>query len=100
MVNISERSLEETIERVLLENGPDARPKASHDLARERQPEYGEPSPSAPGGYRLRRPDEYDRELSLIPRDLIDFVQATQPKTWTRLQEHLPLRHETDSSNG
>jgi len=87
MVDISERSLEETIERSLLAGGPDAVPGGA-SIARERQPDYGEPWPATPGGYRLRRPEEYDRSLCLIPRDAIDFVIATQPKTWQRLEEH------------
>ena len=75
MVDISERSLEETIEPTLLAGGPDARTRAV--VARERPAEYGEPWPAAPGGYRLRRPDEYDRSLCLIPRDVVDFIVAT-----------------------
>lgn len=86
MVDISERSLEETIERTLLAGGPDAR--AGAGVARERPPDYGEPWPAAPGGYRLRTPEEYDRRLCVIPRDAIDFIMATQPKVWQRLQEH------------
>jgi hypothetical protein len=31
---------------------------------------------------------EYDRALCLIPRDAVDFVLATQPKSWQRLSEH------------
>lgn len=80
MVDISERSLEETIERALLAGGPDAEAASSTPRVRERPPDYGEPWPAAPGGYRLRRPEEYDRALCLIARDLLDFVQATQPK--------------------
>jgi len=87
MVDISERSLEETIERALLAGGPDAIPDPLANRVMDRT-EYGEPWPAAPGGYRLRSPDEYDRGLCLIPRDVVDFVHATQPKMWQRLQEH------------
>lgn len=31
--------------------------------------------------------DEYDRALCLIPRDVLDFVYATQPKGWARLRQ-------------
>ncbi|HHV55572.1 MAG TPA: type I restriction endonuclease subunit R [Firmicutes bacterium] len=41
-----------------------------------------------PGGYHKRRPDEYDRVLCLIPRDVVDFVLATQPKEWAKLKQH------------
>ncbi len=88
MVNISERSLEETIERSLLAGGPDALPVSGPAGAAEAPPDYGEPWPAAPGGYRLRRPEAYDRALCLIPQDAVDFVVATQPKMWQRLQEH------------
>ncbi|MBA2257298.1 MAG: type I restriction endonuclease subunit R, partial [Acidobacteria bacterium] len=87
MVDISERSLEETIQRLLLAGGPDA-DGSGPSVARERPSDYGEPWPAAPGGFRLRTSDDYDRLLCLIPRDAIDFVLATQPKIWQRLQEH------------
>jgi len=40
------------------------------------------------GGYHRREPEEYDRQLCLIPRDVLDFVYATQAKEWTRLKQH------------
>ena len=86
MVDISERSLEATIEQALLANGPDALPPPEW-VAKEQRAEYGEPWPAAPGGYRRRTATEYHQELCLIPRDVLDFVMATQPKTWKRLQE-------------
>jgi type I restriction enzyme R subunit len=82
--DISERSFEETIECALLAGGPDAcagRP----GIVREPAPGYGD---AIPGGYHRRRPEDYDRALCLVPRDLLDFVVATQPKTWERLKEH------------
>jgi len=48
-------------------------------------PPYGE---YPPGGYRKRAPEEYDQALCLIPRDVIDFIIATQPKEWERLKQH------------
>jgi len=30
----------------------------------------------APGGYRKRKPEDYDRALCLVPRDVLDFVLA------------------------
>jgi type I site-specific restriction-modification system R (restriction) subunit len=41
-----------------------------------------------PGGYRKRLPEDYDRGLCLVPRDVVDFVLATQPKEWQKLGQH------------
>src|SRR5437773_9753280 len=30
----------------------------------------------------------YDRTLCLLPRDVVDFVLATQPKEWKKLEQH------------
>ena len=48
-----------------------------------------------PGGYQKRRDEDYDRALCLIPRDVLDFVLATQPQEWKRLSPSItgqPLR--------
>lgn len=45
-------------------------------------------SPYQPGGYYRRRPDEYDRARRLIPRDVIDFITATQPREWEKLKQY------------
>jgi type I restriction enzyme R subunit len=82
---ISERSFEEAIERALLRGGPDAAPNGDAPAVREAPPEFGE---TPPGGYHRRRPEDYDRTLCLIPRDVLDFVLATQPKEWNRLAQH------------
>ena len=81
---ISERSFEEAIECALLQHGPDA---CADDRAavRETPPPYGD---TPPGGYRRRKPEDYDRALCLLPRDVVDFVLATQPKEWQRLEQH------------
>lgn len=81
---ISERSLEDTIECGLLQHGPDAC-AADTTLVRETPPPYEE---TPPGGYRKRRPEDYDRGLCLLPRDVVDFVLATQPKEWQQLAQH------------
>jgi type I restriction enzyme R subunit len=81
---ISERAFEEAIECALLQHGPDAC-AGEATSARETAPPYGD---QAPGGYRRRRPEDYDRALCLLPRDVIDFVLATQPKEWKRLEQH------------
>jgi len=85
---VSERSFEEAIEAALLEYGPDALPDVGARGAvplRERSVFFGE---VASGGYRKRTPEEYDRSLCLIPRDVTDFIYATQPKEWEKLKQH------------
>ena len=81
---VSERSFEDAIECALLRNGPDAY-EGDVRAAREPSPIYGE---ALLGGYHKRSPAEYDRALCLLPRDLLDFVLATQPKEWDRLKQH------------
>lgn len=81
-VEISERSFEETIECALREYGPDACAVAA---VRETPLPY---SDTPPGGYRRRRPEESDRALCLLPRDVLDFVLATQPQEWEKLTQH------------
>jgi type I restriction enzyme, R subunit len=82
--DISEHSFEDAIECGLLWYGPDACPEGERGFGDE--PMLWAEMP--PGGYRRRLPEEYDRALCLIPRDVVDFVLATQPKEWTRLREH------------
>jgi type I restriction enzyme R subunit len=82
--DISERSFEESIECGLLAHGPDACVGPASAL-RETAPPYGD---TPPGGYRKRSPDDYDRALCLLPRDVVDFVLATQPKEWEKLKQH------------
>ena len=82
MMDISERSFEDAIEQGLLQHGPDA--PAAAGMARETLSPYGD----APGGYSRRRPEDYDRTLCLLPRDVVDFVLATQPREWQKLAQH------------
>ncbi len=81
---VSERAFEEAIEAALLRHGPDAVGGSAETVREEARP-FGE---APPGGYRRRRPEDYDRTLCLIPGDVIDFVLATQPKEWQRLSQH------------
>jgi hypothetical protein len=69
---ISGRAFEEAIKCALLKYGPDL-------------PAEG---PAQAGGYRRRRPEDYDRALCLLPRDAVDFVLATQLKEWRKLAQH------------
>src|SRR5213593_348966 len=81
---ISERSFEEAIECGLLQYGPDACAGDS-TVVRETPAPYGE---MLPGGYHKRLPEDYDHSLCLLPRDVVDFVLATQPKEWEKLAQH------------
>ncbi len=81
---VAERILEEAIECALLAGGPDACPEGT-TILREPLAAYGS---SLPGGYRRRSPSDYDRTLCLIPRDVLDFIYATQPKEWEKLKGH------------
>ncbi len=81
---ISERAFEEAIECGLLQHGPDACASDAKAM-RETSPPYGD---TPAGGYRKRKPEDYDRTLCLLPRDVVDFVLATQPKEWQKLTQH------------
>jgi type I restriction enzyme R subunit len=81
---ISERAFEDAIEHILLEGGPDADGITQAEV-HELSPTYGNVST---GGYRRRGPDDYDRSLCILQRDVFDFVLATQPKPWQKLAQH------------
>ncbi len=83
-VEISERSFEEAIECALLAHGPDAC-AGDATAVRETAGPFGD---APPGGYHRRSPEDYDRVLCLIPKDVIDFVLITQPKEWQKLAQH------------
>jgi type I restriction enzyme, R subunit len=83
MIDYSEKNFEATIERVLLSGGLDGGPEAA-GVAYETSPPYGN---FAPGGYRTRKPEVYDRALCLDPSTVLDFVYATQPKEWDKLKQ-------------
>src|SRR5437867_5468037 len=38
-------------------------------------------------GYFKRLPEEYDKSLCLIPDEVIQFIQATQPKAFDQLEK-------------
>ena len=75
-VEVSERAFEDAIEEALLHGaGTIAEQRAS----------YGD---NQSGGYFKRVSDDYDRALCLIPRDVLDFILATQPAEWKKLSQH------------
>ena len=82
--DISERSFEDAVEAALLQHGPDAHGGGAAAVA-ETPAGWGD---VAPGGYHKRRTEDYDRALGLIPRDVVDFVVATQPREWAKLRQH------------
>ena len=84
MIDISEKNFEVTIEKALLAGGPDAYPAGSGEL-QDPAELFGD---FAPGGYHKREPEEYDRALCLIPKDVIDFIYVTQPKEWEKLKQY------------
>ena len=76
-LDVSERAFEDAIEAGIL---------------RHAQGVFGEERSSyldmKPGGYNKRNSEDYDSNLCLIPRDVVDFVLATQPKEWKKLTQH------------
>jgi type I restriction enzyme, R subunit len=85
MPDLSEKAFEDAIEQALLAGGPDAVGVADDEI-REAAIPYD--ADFVPGGYHRRKSSDYDPHLCLIPRDVLDFVLATQPKTWRRLEQH------------
>jgi len=81
---IAEKAFERAIEQGLLKNGPDD-PDPSTSLIGEKDLEFSE---FVPGGYRKRLQNDYDRALCLIPRDVVDFIYATQPEEWQKLKDY------------
>jgi type I restriction enzyme, R subunit len=81
---ITERAFENAIECALLQYGPDAC-NGDATTVHETAPPFGD---TAAGGYRKRNPEDYDRTLCLLPRDTADFVLATQPREWNKLEQH------------
>jgi len=78
-MDITERAFESAIEADLL-----GRSDAGGRVIADAREPYGA---YAPGGYRRRTSDDYDRTLCLDRRVLLDFVVATQPKEWQRLKK-------------
>ena len=83
---VSERAFEDAIEAALLRGGPDEVAAGASEV-REPRALFGYDG-LQPGGYHRRRSEDYDRELCLLPNDVVDFVLATQPKEWGRLAQH------------
>ena len=81
---VSERAFEAAIESALLRNGPDA---YLGDATADRESPVAIGEDLASGGYNKRPPEDYDSGLCLILTDVIDFLLATQPKEWAKLNQ-------------
>jgi hypothetical protein len=79
--DISERSLEDVIECGLLRTGPDTCPGEPAVIG-ETPSTYGD---APPRGYHRRKPGNTTAPSGLLPRDVVDFVLATQPREWQKL---------------
>ena len=78
-MDVSEKDFEASIEANLLHDPLSNGPKDVSALADESTGAY------LSGGYRRRERTDYDKELCLIPKDVVSFIQATQPKEWQKM---------------
>ena len=83
---VSEKAFEDAIEAALLGHGKDESSGLPTGVRESTLPFAGQGM--EPGGYFKRKPEDYDRALCLLPRDVLDFILATQPKEWQKLAEH------------
>ena len=83
---ISEKAFEDAIEAALLGHGKDESGGLPTGVREGGLPIGGQAM--EPGGYFKRRHEDYDRALCLLPRDVLDFIIATQPKEWRKLSQH------------
>jgi len=81
-MDISEKNFEATIEALLLVGGPEA-DLAAVKVAQEKASASGG---YAPGGYRKRQPEDYDKTLCLDAGLALDFIYAAQPKEWEKFK--------------
>ena len=82
MIDYSEQDFEASIEQALLVGGPDY--EAEDHITRETP---GASADIIPGGYHKRESRDYNRDLCLVPRDVLAFLYATQPKEWVRFKK-------------
>src|SRR5438093_1273199 len=83
-MDVSEKNFEGTIEAALLTGVP-AGASGGAGLAGSGALVFS----GAPGGYRQRKPDDYDRAICLIPNDVFNFIYATQPKEWEKFKQQM-----------
>jgi type I restriction enzyme R subunit len=80
-MDTSEKNFEASIEASLLREPLSSAPQDKPALADASTGAY------LSGGYRKHNPEDYDRALCLIPADVLDFIYATQPKEWDKMQK-------------
>jgi type I restriction enzyme, R subunit len=80
MVDTSERDFEASIEATLLHDLFNTGQQNALALAETPAGAYFS------GGYQRQEPTDYDKALCLIPKDALDFIYATQPKEWQKMQ--------------
>ncbi len=83
---VSEKAFEDAIEAALLGQGKDGSGGLPAGVREGRLPVGGEGM--EPGGYFKGTPEDYDRSLCLLSRDVHNFIVATQPKEWKKLSHH------------
>src|SRR5437016_3566159 len=74
IADTSEKNFEASIEVSLLRDPLSSGPKDVSALAEAPTAAY------LPGGYHRLEPTDYEKEFCLIPKDVLDFIHATQPK--------------------
>jgi len=79
-MDTSEKNFEASIEASLLRDPLGSGPRDGFALADAATGAY------LSGGYRRCEPRDYDKGLCLTPKDVLDFIYATQPKEWKKMQ--------------
>jgi type I restriction enzyme R subunit len=51
-----------------------------------------EQSLTTDGGCKKGNPKDYDPRLALFPKDVVAFIQETQPKTWEKIITHVKMK--------
>src|SRR5437016_12576405 len=92
-MDISEKNLEDTIESVLLSTRAVPQSDTPEVVLNQPRPLYGSATSNltqdtvAPGGYRKRKSEDYDKAHCLIQEDVLNFIYATQPKEWEKFKK-------------
>lgn len=89
-MDTSEKNFEEAIEQALLAGGPDALDVAKSKVGESRASYatgigtnlWGESR-----GFHRHKPEDYNKELCLIPDDVFNFLFATQVKEWKKFEQ-------------
>ena len=83
VIDTSEKDFESSIESVLI----NARTKPLPEWASPVQNPFLSLGFTS-GGYRKRKPEDYNPTFCLDPGPLLDFIYATQPQEWERFKKH------------